>query len=413
LNILFISRQRIVGATNGSSAYLLDLARAARGAGLVPHLVQPSATITGRWPMLTMRNEMDVFATHQVRGLVRIGRRFLSPSPRVYAALARGAVAAIARSLGLSAAWAADRPLPYTVAIPWTPADHAWLRSAVRGKADIAVADYMFCAEGFQDLPSTEVPTAIVMHDLFHARAGGAYDSVALVDREREVAMLAEADVVITIQATEAAFIENHVPAVRAILAPMAAEPVTAAQPGASGRILFVGSNTAPNSVGLQWFFDAVWPLVQADWPAARLDIAGSVARAFPGGGPAGVSFLGLVDTLTPLYASSEIVISPLTFGSGLKIKLVEALAHGKAVVATTVTIQGVEHECTSAVRVSDDPVAFARHIVALHNDRAARTALAEAALAAAQNHFSPKACYAEFTDWLNASTERADGTAA
>jgi len=210
-NVVFISRQRVVGATNGSSAYLLDLAQAVRDAGLVPHLIQPSPSIIGRTPIIKMRPEMDVFASHQVRGLLRIGRRYVSLSPRVYAALARAALAAIARRIGILAPWTADRPLPYSVSIPWTAADHGWLRGACRGKADVAIADYMFCAEGFQDLPSAAVPTAIVMHDLFHARAGEGQDSVALVDRDHEISMLTKADAVIAIQVTEESFIKDHV----------------------------------------------------------------------------------------------------------------------------------------------------------------------------------------------------------
>ena len=51
---------------------------------------------------------------------------------------------------------------------------------------------------------------------------------------------------------------------------------------------------------------------------------------------------LGRVDDLTPLYAGAAVAISPLRGGSGLKIKLIEALGQGKVIVATTTTLQGV-----------------------------------------------------------------------
>jgi len=138
------------------------------------------------------------------------------------------------------------------------------------------------------------------------------------------------------------------------------------------------------------------------------LDIAGSVIRAFPEGGPSGVTFLGFVDDLAAHYAASEIVISPLTFGSGLKIKFVEALANGKAVVATSITMQGVPQECEDAVRVSDDPAEFARHIVALHSDTVGRKTLAETALAMARAYYSANSCFAEFKAWLQESAAKA-----
>ena len=56
--------------------------------------------------------------------------------------------------------------------------------------------------------------------------------------------------------------------------------------------------------------------------PDAELVVAGSVGRAFDSAPPS-VRFLGVVQSLAPVYASAAVVISPLTVGSGLKIKLV------------------------------------------------------------------------------------------
>lgn len=410
--VLFISRQRLVGATNGSSAYLIDLARAVRAAGMVPHLVQPSPTVAGRWPVLVRRAEMAVFASHRIRGLWRIGNRFVSPDPRVWLAVGLAGARAAGRWLVARLAdrladrlarTLADRPMPYAPAVAWTRADHAWLAQAARGRADIAIADYMFCAAGFADLPAT--PCAIMMHDLFHARAGGAADSVAQISEAEEIALLSRADAVIAIQPDEAGWVARAVPGVEAICAPMAARPVAAPQPGEDDRLLFVGSNTAPNTVGLDWFLAQVWPRIRAARPAARLDIAGSVARGLTGPVPDGVRVLGVVDALAPLYARAGVVISPLPFGSGLKIKLVEALAAGKAIVATPVTLQGVEQACAGAVRVAGDAAGFADQVVQLAGDLAARTALATRALAVAHATFGPQAAHAAFADWLRRQT--------
>ena len=69
---------------------------------------------------------------------------------------------------------------------------------------------------------------------------------------------------------------------------------------------------------------------------------------------------LGRIDDLTPLYANAAVVISPLRGGSGLKIKLIEALGQGKAIVVTTTTLQGVADVIGSAVIVADDAQEFA-----------------------------------------------------
>jgi succinoglycan biosynthesis protein ExoO len=89
-------------------------------------------------------------------------------------------------------------------------------------------------------------------------------------------------------------------------------------------------------------------------------------------------------------------VISPLYTGSGLKIKLIEALAAGKAVVGTSVTAQGVEPLVAGAMALADDPNQFAQAVVALLGSPEQRSALAGAGLNAAREHFSPSACFRE-----------------
>ncbi|WP_347271034.1 glycosyltransferase [Rhizorhabdus histidinilytica] len=404
--VCFISNQRLIGATNGSSAYLIDLAKATRAAGREPHLVQPSPAIFGRLPLFRLRPEMAVFASHHVRGAWRIGDWVVARDPRVHLSAAVGVARRIARRIGIDARWTLDRPAPYAVAARWTKADQLFVTGHARPRADIVVADYMFQSRAFPFVARPGTPTAIVMHDLFHARsqgfaATGDGDSVAAIGRDAELALLGRGDAVIAIQQAEAAFVRRELPDSEVILAPMAAEPVAAPQPGETDRLLFVGSNTAPNVHGLRWFFERVWPAIRAARPAATLDVAGSVAAAFSQGGPAGVRFLGLVDDLAPLYAGAGVVISPLIQGSGLKIKLIEALAQGKATVATGITLQGVEEIASQAVARADDPTPFADAVIGLMQAETARATLAAKALETARVHFSGDACYRAYRNWL------------
>ena len=83
---------------------------------------------------------------------------------------------------------------------------------------------------------------------------------------------------------------------------------------------------------------------------------------------------MGPVPSLEALYDEAAVVISPLSVGSGLKIKLVEALGHGKAIVATSATVSGFEVLTRDAVAVADDPAAFAAGVTALLKDPALRS---------------------------------------
>jgi succinoglycan biosynthesis protein ExoO len=238
------------------------------------------------------------------------------------------------------------------------------------------------------------------MHDLFHARNGEGQDSVATLKRDDEVRILSAADVVFAIQEEERRFVDTHVRSTRAVLVPMPAQVASDPSPGADDSVLFVGSNTAPNSVGLAWFLERVWPSVRLDRPNCVLNVAGTVNRAFEGRATEGVRFLGLVPDLSSLYSQAGVVISPLTFGSGLKIKLVEGLAAGKAMIVTSTTLQGVEPLCCEAVICTDDPQEFASSLVRACSDGEVRRSLACQALACATRHFSVIIAHEDLRQW-------------
>lgn len=409
--VLFISRQRLVGSTNGSSAYLLALAQAVRDAGMVPHLLQPSPLLFGRTPFFRLRPEMDVFDSITIRSAMAIGRWRIVREPGVFLNALRGIASRVARRLGLRGALVADRKAPYSISAPWTVDDLLHVARHGRGVARIAVADYIFQTDALPYLLDPDLASATVMHDLFSARAdqfaGEARDSVAALTAEAEVALLGRSDAVVAIQAAEAAFVAQHLPGSRVVLAPMALAAVDAPQPGDRTQLLFVGSNTAPNVYALQWFFAEIWPRLSDAAPQTRLKVAGTVAAAFDDA-PPGVEMLGLVPDLVPLYRDAGVVISPLVQGTGLKIKLVEAMARGKAIVATTTTLQGFEHYADDAVLRADDAAAFADAVLRLIGDHAARAALAARALAVARRDFGPDAAFAEFRDWLGSAAQGA-----
>ena len=386
--ICVLSRQRVVGAVNGSSAYLLGLCGALRDAGYELDLVSPSPAVFGRWPALLLRPEMTVFRSIRVRGAWRLGAAFVACDPRV----AGAALAAVAdRLLGRLGLAPSTSKAPLAIAVPWTAADQLFVARHARG-ADLVLADYAFLAEGAPFALSPGAPLAIVMHDLFSAARIG--DAAPIITLDAELRLLARADAIVAIQAEEAATVQRCLPQARLLVAPMAVPTLAAPQPGEDDRtVLFVASDTAANREGLRWFLAGCWPTIRAGRPNAQLLVAGSVANAVTER-PDGARFLGRVSSLTALYSQAAVVVSPLQSGSGLKIKLVEALAHGKAVVATSTTLQGVEAIAGPAVAWVDDAPGFAAATLALLDDRTLREARCAAALAVAARHFSPQACY-------------------
>ncbi len=405
LKVCLISRQRIVGATNGSSAYILDMIGAVRDAGMEVHLVQPSPVVLGRWPLMRLKAETDVFETIRIRGAIRWGRWVVARDPRIYASALRAILARALKTLKVPTNWLGAKPAPYAIAAPWVNDDYLFVAKHCPPLADRVLVDYAFQTEALPYVLRPGTPSAVVMHDLFHSRvaafdAAERTDSVATLTADEEGALLSRVDAVIAIQEKEADWLRRNVEAA-VVLAPIAARASAHAQPGQANTLLFVGSNTAPNVIGLKWFFEAVWPNVRLRNPKAILKVAGNVSRSFEST-PEGVVFLGVVANLDAIYAEAAVVISPLTLGSGLKIKLIEALARGKAIVATSVTVQGVEAQTAGAVIKEDDAIAFAEAILGLLDSKVERTRLAELALSTAERCFSPAACYGPLIAWLS-----------
>src|SRR5262249_9144110 len=121
--------------------------------------------------------------------------------------------------------------------------------------------------------------------------------------------------------------------------------------------VLFTGVlNYLPNVDAVEYLTQRIWPSVRRDAPDARLVIAGAAPspRMRQLVDRAGVELIGFVPDLAALVASSTVVISPMRIGVGFPNKVAEALALGKAVVATSAGCGGLMGSETS-LRVADD----------------------------------------------------------
>lgn len=410
--ICLISRQRLVGYTNGSSTYLIDLAGSLKDAGHSITLISPSVATLGRWPFLRLGPEMLVFDEAHIRGTWRLSRRLrIAKDPRIALSAASAIAARLASRLGIKIdSW--DRPAPYAGAEPWHRDDLIYVARHAPRTTKLVLADYAFTTPAIPYALAPAARSAVVMHDLLSARtqrfrAQKLSDSVSALDEAAEVRLLRQADVTIAIQKVEAEAIQRLLPDRRVLLTPHACAAVAAPQAGDRSTVLFVGSSTAPNVIGLEWFLAAVWPEVKRRVRDCRLLVAGSVASSFPKV-IAGVQFLGIVANLDPLYEQAGVVISPLTIGSGLKIKLIEALGHGKAIVATRASTEGCEDEVVAATLQRDSAQDFADAVVELLNNDGLRHAKSAEALDVARRLYSPGACYKELLAFAGAGAPTA-----
>lgn len=149
---------------------------------------------------------------------------------------------------------------------------------------------------------------------------------------------------------------------------------------------LFLGSLVyPPNRNAAVYLMREVWPRVRRRVPEARLIIAGPSPDSVPGSDtpPAGVEFRGFVKELDPLYAETRVVCAPIFAGGGTRVKIIEAAAFGRPVVATTIGAEGLAMEDGSEILLRDDPETFADAVADLMRDDERARRIGEAGRAA------------------------------
>ena len=136
--------------------------------------------------------------------------------------------------------------------------------------------------------------------------------------------------------------------------------------------LLFIGLYSyPPNSFAADHLIKNIWPQIRLKRPDARLLIAGSYPDRIASylDKPAGVEFTGYVDDLDGLYEKVRLVCCPVLSGGGTRLKIIEAAAYGKPVVATTVGAEGLSFTHGSEIFIADAQDDFAKACLDLLND--------------------------------------------
>jgi glycosyltransferase involved in cell wall biosynthesis len=144
---------------------------------------------------------------------------------------------------------------------------------------------------------------------------------------------------------------------------------------------------------------------VRAAVPEARLTIVGGAPppEILTLAGTA-VEVTGGVPDVTPYLDRAAVVAAPIRTGGGMRVKVLEALAAGKAVVASPVAVYGIDIEPGVHLEVAPDGDAFSRAVAALLRDESRRRSLGEAARRWATEHLGwerPIAAYEALYDDL------------
>jgi glycosyltransferase involved in cell wall biosynthesis len=160
-------------------------------------------------------------------------------------------------------------------------------------------------------------------------------------------------------------------------------------------QLVFTGTmDFRPNVDAVTWFARLVWPLIRRSKPQARFIIVGrrpapavEALKALPG-----IEVTGRVPDARPYVWQSTLFVLPMRMGGGVRLKLLEALAMGKAVVTSSFGADGVPLTPGKEALFADEPERFARTCLELLDNPARRSELAQAGRSFVADHYDWRA---------------------
>ncbi len=259
-----------------------------------------------------------------------------------------------------------------------------------RVEPEIVMVNYFVLAPLFDKISNPEISKVVLTHNARHSA----------VDRQTELACLQRADVLLAIHEDDANELKQSLPEKDVLPFPMPFETVDCVTAPNEGRVLFVGAGHYTNVDGLKWFLEKIWPQVQKRRPDAEFHVCGSVCEHFEDM-ISRVSFRGRLEDLTQEYAEASVVVVPVLDGTGLKIKLVDALRHGCPVVATSCGLQGIGFAENVCALRADSPETFATAVIRLLGNHVENQQMQLQAIELVQECFSCESCARPFLRWL------------
>lgn len=119
-----------------------------------------------------------------------------------------------------------------------------------------------------------------------------------------------------------------------------------------------------PNLEAVNWFLEEVWNKIHTEIPQVRLYLAGrKMPESLLNANYPNVSIVGEVPDSMYFIESKKINIVPLLSGSGIRVKIIEAMSVGKTVISTTIGAEGIDYTNEENILIADTPDEFVKQI--------------------------------------------------
>ena len=200
------------------------------------------------------------------------------------------------------------------------------------------------------------------------------------------------ADRVVAVSDTDARALRKLIPSLEIAVVPNGVDmdyytaPVppleTEEGPGALDLVFTAKMDFRPNVDAVLWFAQSVLPLIRRESPETRFWAVGKSphARLAPLAQDPGVVLTGWVEDVRPYIAGASLYVIPLRIGGGTRLKVLEAMGMGKAIVSTALGCEGFDLVPGQELVVADEPAEFAAAVLDLLRNAERRERLGRAA---------------------------------
>ena len=161
-------------------------------------------------------------------------------------------------------------------------------------------------------------------------------------------------------------------------------------EPPIAGRVVFTGSmNYFPNVDAVRFFCTKVWPRIRSKIPHAEFYIVGQNPEKAvqEWDGRDNIKVTGRVDDIRDYLKEASVYVVPLRVGGGVRLKILEAMAMGKATVSTSIGVEGLAVQKDENILLADDPDTMAESVIRLLQSENERKKYEKAARLFAVNH--------------------------
>lgn len=228
----------------------------------------------------------------------------------------------------------------------------------------------------FDDIESLAQRRALSLDGAQLGRAHRLAARLEIAEYRRLEAQALRCHEVLVCSGVDEARLRQRWPAARIAVIPNA-YPVLPALPPRAGseamHLLFLGTlSYAPNIDAAEHLVNELLPALRQAWPGpVRLQIVGRrpVPRVLALHRPPEVEVRPDAADISQAYAQAEVVVVPIRFGGGTRIKILEALSLGRPVVTTTLGVEGLDLQHDRDLLIADTPGDFARACVRFAGD--------------------------------------------